>query len=88
MDERKKRNRKISQEMNLVPVKDNPGWYRDMNTGAIINNSESHLFKVRKRRELINKRKEKEYQKDKKIDELEKKVDNLTDLIERLLEKE
>ena len=65
---------------NLVKVDGHPGLYRDMKTGAIINNNKNALEQAKARKAALNRDRE-------RMDELEQKVDKLSGMLETLLDK-
>ena len=74
-------------DKNYIPVKDNKGWYRDPDSGGIVNMNNGAREKYRERREKINKRNKAAEDRDRKLEELETKLDNLTEMFTQFLAK-
>lgn len=70
----------------LVKVKDEKGWYRDPDSGAIVRVDNLARERYKKQRAQINRKKEAEKNRERRLDALESKVDRLTDLLEKALE--
>lgn len=72
--------------MKYLPVKDNPGLYRDVESTGIINanDNEYRLFKAKKDAERT--KKQKEQNQENRINTLESKVSNVENMLTKILD--
>lgn len=72
--------------MKYIPVKDNPGLYRDTSSTGIVNVNENEyrLFKAKKEAEKA--RKEKEQAQEDRINTLENKISGVENMLSKILD--
>jgi len=73
---------------NHKPVEDNPGWFRDPQSGAVVRIDNRAREKYQKQKDKINKRKQVEVDREQRLSNVEDKLDYLTQLLEKTLEKD
>ena len=63
--------------MTLIPVKDNPGFFRDSETGAIVNNNSDNYQAYMSQRDKLNSEKN-------RIDKLESDIGDIKRMLQQL----
>ena len=73
--------------MKLIPVKDNPGLFRNSKTNNIVNRNQREYMEYQKKKRMDQIKKENEASKEVRINNIENDLSELKGLVKTLIEK-
>jgi len=73
--------------MKLIPVKDNPGLFRNSKTNNIVNRNQREYMEYQKKKRMAQIKKENEASKEVRINNIENDLSELKGLVKTLIEK-